>query len=181
MAKGLSSHSTSPPPSESLMGRLWKAGMGVFLILLGATFCWYLWASWQRAKAMDAWAAIPAEVVVSEVQPWQYSAISEVAYTPKVIYRFTWKDETYESDQVRRMPIRSAIEEKAQKWVERFPAGTNATAYVNPADPTESVLKKETKAAIMAIWFPFLFVVGGIGILVSAITPRRAWRKSTKA
>ena len=42
-------------------------------------------------------------------------------------------------------------------------------AYVNPSDPDFAVLKPDTKAAGYSIWFPLLFVVGGLGITVRAI------------
>jgi hypothetical protein len=45
-------------------------------------------------------------------------------------------------------------------------------AFVNPAQPDFAVLKPDTKAAGYSIWFPLLFVVGGLGIVVRAIVRR---------
>jgi hypothetical protein len=41
--------------------------------------------------------------------------------------------------------------------------------YVNPSDPTIAILKHGTRAALYSIWFPLLFVVGGLGIAWTAI------------
>jgi hypothetical protein len=42
-------------------------------------------------------------------------------------------------------------------------------AFVNPAEPDFAVLKPDTKATGYSIWFPLLFVVGGLGIAGRAI------------
>jgi len=146
--------------------------MGLFLIALGSTFVWYLWASWQRAKEMDVWEPVTAEVMSSEIQNWQYSEISKVAFMPVIEYHFSYQGQDFVSTQLRRMPVRSSELEKAESWTEKYPVGAQPTAYVNPADPSQSVLKRETKAAVYTIWFPMLFVVGGIGMVLSAILPK---------
>ena len=37
-----------------------------------------------------------------------------------------------------------------------------------------AVLKKDTKAALFSIWFPCLFIVGGAGMILSALFRRNA-------
>ena len=39
--------------------------MGIFLVGIGSLFVWYLWASYQKAKAMDAWIETPAMMLSS--------------------------------------------------------------------------------------------------------------------
>lgn len=145
--------------------------MGLFLIVLGSTFVWYLLASWKRAKAMDDWVAVPSEIITSEVQQWQYNAISAVEYIPMVEYTFTFEGKEYVSDQIRRVPIRSALREKIEPWIEKYGVGERPTAYVNPQEPEVAVLKRESKAAIYTVWFPMLFVVGGLGMILSGLMP----------
>ena len=41
--------------------------------------------------------------------------------------------------------------------------------YVNPADVNFTMLKPDSKAAGYSIWFPMLFVIGGLGIAIRAI------------
>lgn len=50
-------------------------------------------------------------------------------------------------------------------------------AFVNPTEPNFAVLKPDTKAAGYSIWFPLLFVVGGLGIVVRAIVRRARDRR----
>jgi hypothetical protein len=44
---------------------------------------------------------------------------------------------------------------------------------VNPALPAEAVLEHASRAALYSIWFPLLFVVGGLGMLRGALKRAR--------
>ena len=41
------------------------------------------------------------------------------------------------------------------------PPGARSVCYVNPASAGEAILEHASKAALYAIWFPLLFVLGG--------------------
>jgi two-component system nitrate/nitrite sensor histidine kinase NarX len=56
--------------------------------------------------------------------------------------------------------------EPVQAVQQQFPPGTRQVCRVNPADPADSVLLPGTRAALYSIWFPLLFVAGGVGMLV---------------
>jgi hypothetical protein len=43
---------------------------------------------------------------------------------------------------------------------------------VNPADPAVAVLRIDSRAPGYSLWFPALFVVGGVGIVVGALRRR---------
>lgn len=53
--------------------------------------------------------------------------------------------------------------------VTKYPVGSKQVCWVNPKDPQMAVLKKETKAPGYSIWFPILFLVGGLGVMVKAV------------
>ena len=117
---------------------------------------------------MDDWTAVEGEILASSVETWRYNEFSQLSYKPAIRYRYQTGGEEYTSERIRRVPIRSAAPDKAEKWTERFPAGISATVYFDPADPSASVLKRDSKAALYSIWFPLLFVVGGAGMVVGA-------------
>ena len=54
--------------------------------------------------------------------------------------------------------------------MERWPVGKQVEAFVNPKAPKEAVLDHETKAPGYSIWFPGLFLVGGLGILGKSLS-----------
>jgi hypothetical protein len=45
---------------------------------------------------------------------------------------------------------------------------------VNPAEPSFAILKTDSLAPGYSIWFPALFVVGGLGITFRAALGKRA-------
>lgn len=148
--------------SKEWLGRTWIFLMGVGLASAGGFFCWWLWAAWERARLMDSWLEVKAEVVSSKVIPYRFNEFSEPEFVPEIRYRYLRLGQTYEGGQIRRVPVRSASEEQARRWVKRFPQGREVLAYVNPRDPDQVVLKKNSKAALYAIWFPALFVALGL-------------------
>lgn len=162
----------SAQPS-AIAGRIWKAGMGLFLVAIGSGFAWYLWASYQKAKAMHAWIETPATVVLSEVQDWKSTEYTIVEFKPVVRYRYEFEGEIYESDQFKIADGPTGDPEKANQRIEPYPVGSTVTAYVNPDEPTTAVLKRNTRAGLYTIWFPLLFVAGGLGMTITSLLPDR--------
>jgi hypothetical protein len=166
----------TPQISNQLSGlaaRLWMALMGLVLTAAGSFFCWWLFATWQKAARMDSWISTPAVILSSEVVPWRYSDYSMVEYQPRIRYRYEAAGMARESEHIRRVAIRSSQESSAREWVEKFPAGALITAWVDPKNPEMSVLKKDSKAALYSIWFPALFVAGGLSMLWSSVFGRQ--------
>jgi hypothetical protein len=46
-------------------------------------------------------------------------------------------------------------------------------AFVNPHDPTEVLIEHETKAPGYSIWFPALFLLGGLVVFFRALLKLR--------
>ncbi len=163
----------SSPPSQpsNLPGRIWKVLLGLGLIAAGSFFCWWLWAVWEKAKLMDDWGQAEGQIIASSVVEWRFNEFSREEYEPRIRYRYQVEDTDFIGDRIRRVSIRSTSPSKVQTWVERFPAGETVTVFFDPVDPSLSVLKRDSKAALYSIWFPFLFVVGGAGMVVSAVRP----------
>jgi hypothetical protein len=46
--------------------------------------------------------------------------------------------------------------------------------WLDPDLPEMVVLKKDSKAALYTIWFPFLFIIGAVGMIYSALFRRTA-------
>tara|TARA_R110002096_G_scaffold4501_13_gene21137 strand:- start:1973 stop:2461 length:489 start_codon:yes stop_codon:yes gene_type:complete len=161
----------SKSANANLAGRIWKIGLGLSLIAVGSFFVWWLWAVWDKAGDMDDWQEAPGQIIASSVADWRYNEFSRLEYEPRVRYRFQVGTKDYVGERIRRVSIRSTSSAKAKKWIERYPAGESVTVYFDPDDPQLSVLKRDTKASLYSIWFPFLFVVGGAGMVFSAVRP----------
>lgn len=160
---------TSPHPG----GRIWLAVVGLFLISIGSLFVSYLWGAYQRAALMDAWEPVPCRiesVVIGDDLVTQH-------YAPKfrldITYRYEIDGSSHEGNRYKRLPSKSASRAKLERIADRYPVGSSATCFVDPENPGIAVLRKDSKGALYSIWFPGLFVAGGIGILLTALRPHR--------
>lgn len=177
-----SSTTDSPPPPSHWGGRLWMAGMGLAMAAAGVFFGWFLWKNFDVARVMDAWVETPCQVVASTIDDSQIDQHFETKFEFQVSYRYTFDDQSYLGEQAKSKPIVAGIRKKLEKWERRYPTGAEAVCFVNPDQPSEAVLERDTKASIYSLWFPGLFVVGGIGVALSGLFlggPRPAQKKPT--
>lgn len=73
---------------------------------------------------------------------------------------------------IKRVDSASQHEENALAKLEDYPVGLDTTCYVNPTNPEQTVLRHDTRAALYSIWFPLLFVFGGLGMAWNAMKRR---------
>lgn len=145
--------------------------LGLFLSGIGTLFVAYLWDSHQRAAKMDAWVATPCTIQSATIDDSQLTQHHAPKYRLDVRYTYEFAGKSHTGTRVKRLPVEKANRKKLVALQEQYPAGSNTTCYVNPEDPAFAVLEKDSKAALYSIWFPGLFVVGGLGIAVSAFLP----------
>jgi hypothetical protein len=146
--------------------------LGAVLAGLGAVFCWYLWSVYAKARAMDSWAAVPCRIVESRLEEVIPVPGSSVTFHAVVVYRYDFAGKSHRADRIRRISPQSSSRARIERLLARFPAGSEATAHVNPENPSEAVLLKDSKAAAYSMWFPGLFVVAGLGIAAGALRRR---------
>jgi hypothetical protein len=146
---------------------------------MGAFFCVYLWRDFQSAKETDRWIEIPCEIVVSAIDDSGRTQHDGVKYQLEIRYRYRFGETDYLGEKMNRYrPVASGDPDKTGSVQRSYPVGSKTVCFVNPDDPADAILKRDSKAALYSIWFPMLFVVGGIGIAVSGF---RRNRRSTNA
>lgn len=150
---------------------------GLVTSLIGGLFTALMWDSFQRASAMHGWPQVEAVILSSGIDERRHDEFSAKEYQVKLLYGYEWRGEakTAELLTARGNPWSKDLA-RTERQLEKFPAGSKTMAYVNPADPDYAVLKPDSKAAGYSIWFPLLFVAGGLGIAVRALLPRRTDR-----
>jgi len=159
---------TPNTPSASRGGAVFLFMMGLFLLLLGSGFCWLLWSSFSRASATRTWAEVEARVTSSRPEDRQLLGANK-EFRWHVAYRYYYEGKEY---------VSKLHTPRGSKWgqhrsdvdecVEKYPEGLSTICFVNPALPEIAILEHDTKAAGYSIWFPALFAVGGLGIMVGA-------------
>lgn len=152
-------------------------GSTVFLVMLGLViagvgglFTVLLGMSYMRAVDQRAWPQVEGVVLSSEMEEYKHDEFSPMEYRLKILYGYVWKNESKTGERYGfRGNPKYNKRDKIEDLVEAYPVGKKTMVYVNPADVNFTMLKPDSKAAGYSIWFPMLFVIGGLGIAIRAI------------
>lgn len=159
-------------PQRSTGSRVYLSLIGLMLAVAGGLFTVLLWKSFQRARDVESWPVVPCVILRSETDERQIDPNSGIERRFAVLFGYVWEGAPRESDLVTlRGSMWTGKQDVVQAYLDRYPEGSKQECHVNPADPRIAVLEKESKAPGYSIWFPLLFVVGGIGIMAGA------WRR----
>jgi hypothetical protein len=156
--------------------RLMK-GSTVFLVMLGLViagvgglFTWLMGMSYMRAVEQRTWPQVEGVVLSSEIVKYKHDDFSPMEYRMNILYGYEWKGESRTGERYGfRGNPKYNKRNKIAGLVEASPVGKKITVYVNPADVNFTMLKPDSKAAGYSIWFPMLFVIGGLGIALRAV------------
>ena len=155
---------------QGIGGVLYLAFIGLFLALVGGAFVLILGRGYLRAKETEAWTEVPAVVLVSQVGQRSLGPTIPDEFTHELIYEYEIEGELFQGERLKRR--KNPFFKKREKIlpeVERWKVGQRVVAFVNPEDPEEALLEHETKAPGYSIWFPALFLVGGLGVFLRSL------------
>lgn len=155
--------------TSSKAGARWLAFMGIALAIAGALFVVMLWTAWQRAEETRRWIATSAKVLSSQLRPVQATPNSPTKFAIQVRYEYVYQGQTHISERIRRVNSPKRNHDDAEALREEYTPGQTITCYVKPDEPTFAILKHESRAALYSIWFPLLFVVGGLRMAWAAL------------
>ncbi len=159
-------------PQRSTGTRVYLSVIGLMLALAGGVFTWLMWRSFERAREVESWPRTPCVILLSEAEERQIDPNGPVERRFAVLFGYEWEGVARESDllSLRGSPW-SGKAEGVEALLERYPVGLEMECRVNPADPGIAVLERESKGPGYSLWFPLLFVAGGLGIIAGA------WRR----
>ena len=157
---------------QSRAGAWYLTAVGVSLCVIAGVFLWLMTRSYLRAKEMTTWPQVPCLILRSEVAEKRIGETVAPDYRFAVLFRYEFEGKDYESE---RWGLRGSMPRQdptqAKKLVEEFPLGSQQLCWVNPREPQIALLKLDSRAAGYSLWFPGLFFLGGVGMVVGA------WRK----
>lgn len=156
--------------SSATAGRMWLCSLGMLLMIAGSFFAWRMWLSYENAQVTRRWTQVPCRIVSSRIISERPTPNSPPAHRVEVRYEYEFNAVKRSSSRIRQ--VESAPTQHfdvAQLKQENYPTGSSQVCFVNPASPAEAVLQHASLAALYSIWFPLLFVVGGIGMIRGAL------------
>lgn len=152
--------------------RVYLTVIGLMLALAGGVFTWLMWRSFSRARSIDHWPQVPCVILESDREVRQVDSGRPMEVRFQVLYSYEWENEEYKSELYRlRGSSWSSRDTEVKILMDKFPAGSVQECLVNPGDPQLAVLAGESRAPGYSLWFPVIFLVGGLGVVVGA------WRR----
>ncbi len=120
-----------------------------------------------KIEAAKAWGTASAVVVSSKVKT--HEGDDGDTYSAYIAYRYEYNGREYIGDQYSFIGgSSSGYESKAEK-VRQHPPGKELTVYVNPENPSESVINPNPTPELLFGLIPLVFVLAGAGVMFAGI------------
>lgn len=159
--------------SKSNAGKWYLTAVGVALCLIAGIFLWLMGRSFLRAREMTTWPQVPCLILRSEVAERRIAETVAPDYKFSVLFRYDFNGQDYESNL---LGLRGSMPRNdrsiAEGMMKTYPQGSRQNCWVNPQQPEIAVLQLDSRAAGYSLWFPGLFFIGGVGMIVGA------WKKA---
>ena len=133
-----------------------------FLVFLGMGlfFCGLIVRDVYRSAKTYSWPKAECVIIESRVQE---DGRRDRPYRFHVRYDYQWQGKTYTGAKWSRREAAYSDYSDAQRLVSKYPADSKAVCFVNPAEPSETILKRPSLWFGLFIFLPLVFV--GIGVI----------------
>lgn len=167
--------------ARSLSGTLIRGGRGNTgcLIAFGAVF--FLFGSFfvvmfsvrpfVQSQIARGWTERPCRILSSEVSESRDS--DSTTYGVAIRYEYTFDDRRFEGDRYDFARISDGDRGEKALIVARYPVGSEATCWVDPKDPSRSVLTREYTFRPFLTLFMLIFPTVGLVVMVAGWRSRR--------
>jgi hypothetical protein len=141
----------------------------IFIVVGGAVFTFLFAVPAARTISAAGWRSTPCSVVSSTVRSW--ATDDGTSYRPDVLYEYSAGGETWRSNRVTFFSALSSGSDRSGSIRDRYPGGASTTCWVDPDDPSRSVLEREFEIFYLLGTLPLMFVIAGAGV------SRWAWKR----
>ncbi len=143
----------------------------LFFFGMGSFIGWFAIQEFGRVLNQRSWAKAPCRIVSSEIRE---QSNNEVPFVFTVDYCYEHAGHSYSGSKYRRDYSGSHEYSQAQALVREYSAGADLFCYVNPDNPSEAVLRRDSLLSGLVTLLPLLFVlIGAGGIYFLWRRPRR--------
>jgi hypothetical protein len=136
-------------------------GLTIFLLIIPSA----------RLVAAAGWLEVPATVQQSTVRSW--STDDGTSYRADVLYEYRAGSRSWLSNRRTFFPMGSSGYDGNQAIVRRYPEGSVVTCFIDPDDPSRSVLDRKLRLEYLIGLLPVLFLLAGIALLRHALRGQR--------
>jgi len=144
-------------------GPKFMVGFGLLFIAIGgAVFVPMALVPSIRLAAATTWQATPCTIVGSSMRSW--STDDGTSHRADVLYEYQIGDQSWRSNRVEFFGFLSTGYAEAREILGRYPDHSSATCWVNPRDPSRSVLERQFRPKHLLGLIPLVFVLAGWAI-----------------
>lgn len=164
-------------------GKLGGCFLVVFFLIFAlagtAMAYWISWKPWSSLVAARSWVSVPCIILTSEVKT--SSSSDGNTYSIAITYEYEYAGVGYEGDRYNfSFGSTSGYEGKA-KVVAEYPPDSQAECFVDPDDPSRSVINRSPGLYLLWTLFPLPFLAVGYGGLLGILFFRGSSREKRKA
>lgn len=141
-------------------GKLALSLFFLFFFAIGSLFEVFIIREFGKALGQRSWKKTPCKIVRSEVRDRQDS---DEPYAFVVGYEYDHGGQMRTATSYKRGYSGSEKYSDAQQIAQKYPLSLNAHCYVNPKNPSEAVLKRQSLLIGLVVLFPLIFVLIGAG------------------
>lgn len=162
------------------MGRRIGLGVGlVFTAVGGGLSIFLLVIPVARLAVAVTWIEIPAVVVDSTVRSW--ATDDGTSYRADVLYEYAAAGRTWRSNRRSFFPLGSSDYSDQKATADRYPAGAAISCFVDPDDPSRSILDRRPRPVYLIGLFPLVFLLAGAALTTYVLRSGRSPTPPTRA
>jgi len=158
-------------------GPLFGAICCSMFVLAGLVMAWFMYVhpAIQGRQTLSSWQRVPCTIVSSKIGVHRGSKGS--SYSIDISYRYQFNGGLYTSNRWGFFGGSSSGYREKAAVVARYPRGARATCYVDPANPSQSVLEPHSTAPMIFAFLPIGFIaIGGFVTTAFVIAAVRGQR-----
>jgi len=131
----------------------------IFVLVGGAVFVPMTGLPAIRLAASMTWEATPCTIVNSSMRSW--STDDGTSYRADVLYEYRAGGRSWRSNEVDFFSFLTSGRDNARGVLDRFPDGADTSCWVDPGDPSRSVLERQLGPKHLLGLIPLVFVIAG--------------------
>ena len=135
----------------------------LFFLGMGCVFAFLLTRQVMQSAQVFSWRETSCMIRQSEIQTPRKGG--DTPYAVKISYEYSWAGRTLRGERVSTSSATFSDYARAQRMVDKYPAGATTVCFVNSADPTQAALERRVPWEAFALLLPLVFIgIGGGGI-----------------
>ena len=129
--------------------------------------------AFQKKFASKSWVQVQATVILSKVK--SHTDDDGTTYRPYIAYTYRFNGKKYRGDQYSFFSVSSSGREKKAQIVKQYPKGRTFTLYIDPKNPSESVINRtaSTGEELLVGIFPLIFVFVGLFVVFAGFRQKK--------